>query len=560
MSLNEELEKYNLALMNAKKKEIPIGIDEFEENKQESIPDSTNNELVNGYYNHLSQKEEQMNIPTRIDPIVETKFSYADDGNGYVNTLSSTEKALRTNPGSNINTTIPMQDELANRETQEINSILDTNMKSIDMEEGKKGLPAVMSKQDEINIGLQLLQKDTVYSLLNQYYEPDFYKINSRKPDTTDTTFESLGVKSNLDLKEDQGRAIVPYVGYDFDRVPDAIYNNRVNVEFKDGPFSFLLGKTAKVKIDDRYTQKDTPKENGTNIVEDEGGGAFIFYNNKANPEQSRKKYVTEWKQENEEFANNKFGDKYSVGFIYVLPIDSLDSSTGREKIAIPFQFNPEISEGSYQARYNAITILSRIGELQSYTGSNLSSLEISSRYEVLAREGSTENSSSYMSMYTPSYIRKIENLYRSLVLPYRGEIDGVSTYVRPPMIKVVLGDMFTHPVETDLKYDGGIPELEGKRKKITSVGGLTDSYSLDDGIFKQKFRTYVATSVTIRKNLQEDKIIIMNNQLLNTAGFTVSLSLLEVNQNYGNNEMSDFETYYKEAIKTDTKQFSYGG
>lgn len=273
------------------------------------------------------------------------------------------------------------------------------------------------------------------------------------------------------------------------------------------------------------------------------------------------KKDIADWKSTIDNYDKIiKYRSLYNIGFIYVIPFDSYTQITGdavKQTFRIPFQFNPIINESAYTAKYNAISILSRIGDLQAYTGSSLSTLELTARFEVMNKCHEPTNPGNWMDFATINNIRMIENQLRSLVLPYTNDIgDGGDTtnsyYVRPPMLKIVLGDMFTHPTQ----YAGQLVQ-DGITNVLPTAFGSEMTTSINDTIFKSNFKTYVASSVSIKKDLMEDKIIISNKcQLLNTAGFTASISLLEVSQNYSDSGISDFNSYYnimKERYQKDT-------
>ncbi len=433
-----------------------------------------------------------------------------------------------------------------------------------------------------VSLAFDQLMKNSVNQILNAFPDPEFSKKDKRNPKLDNQTYSKYFPSKKL--SEEEENKLVPYVAYDLNykdyegEKQNGILVKKIEVELEDkqGFLGQLTGADLKnvAQPSSDYYDPDNyvPKKN--NVLEENGvfknitinkGSAFEKENENGfvfkNTKYTRK---SDWKTNIESFRMNKYGDIWSIGFIYAIPFDSFDNTSDietRKRFRIPFQYNPEISESSYQAKYSAISILSRIGELQAYTGSSLSTLEITSRYDVLTNQTSLYgdkkyNTSSWDNYATLINIRRLENLYRSLVFPYANEINiseenKQSYYVRPPMLKVVLGDIFTHPIETNLSF--------GENGKITSISNISNTTEITDDIYKGKFKTYVATSVNIKKNLQEDKIVMMNGQLSNTASFVVSLSLLEVSQNYSDNSISDFETYYSQAVSNSITDFDYG-
>jgi len=299
----------------------------------------------------------------------------------------------------------------------------------------------------------------------------------------------------------------------------------------------------------------------------------FVFVNGKNSKAQSiinnescyGYKNIDGWKTDiNEYDQNTKYPNIYQIGFIYVIPYDSFSAQSNSKRFRIPFQYNPEINEGGYQANYQAISILSRMGDLQTYTGTKLSTVEITSNYEILTKKEFNDSSiyskdSNWNAYATDQNIRRIENLYRSLVMPYTNEFNvsqdtnnNANTcytkyYVRPPMIKIVLGDIFTHPTSSDFtNFESGNSWAGMDRNSISTIS-----------ILNKNFKTYVASSVSIKKSLQDNKITFDNNKnLLNTASFQVSLSLLEVSQEYNDAPLSDFNAYYNMAVSNQHEAF----
>uniref|UniRef100_UPI0039B83C3D hypothetical protein n=1 Tax=Candidatus Ruminimicrobium bovinum TaxID=3242779 RepID=UPI0039B83C3D len=70
------------------------------------------------------------------------------------------------------------------------------------------------------------------------------------------------------------------------------------------------------------------------------------------------------------------------LGCLYVKPWYNSD---GLENFYVPFEFKPEISEGNMAAKYQAENLLNRLGSMMVYTGTELSTLTLSTTYIALA-------------------------------------------------------------------------------------------------------------------------------------------------------------------------------
>lgn len=224
--------------------------------------------------------------------------------------------------------------------------------------------------------------------------------------------------------------------------------------------------------------------------------------------------------------ANEKRPDAFSLGYLLVIPQGNDD-----KMFKIPFEFIPEIKEGSYTAHYNAQTVLARLGNLQNFSHSELSTPSITAKYYVLYEEDRMSRvPDSWMSIFTLDKIQKIQRMYESLVMPKfpKSEEDSVNnpfTYNRPPFIKVMIGgegtNLFTYPKGSSVKGDN----------------------------INSKYKTYLATSVSIDKDLTQPLILGKGGTIIDTFGFTVTLELLEVTQSYMS-MYPDYEAYFKSFQK----------
>ena len=218
--------------------------------------------------------------------------------------------------------------------------------------------------------------------------------------------------------------------------------------------------------------------------------------------------------------------NNYGIGYMIVEPADF----TGKfERFKIDFEFNPEIDEGSLKARYDTATILNRIGQLETYVGTDSMTASMKLKYRVLSRDNKKGNS--WMSKWTLDYIQQIEMALRALTVP--ASIDNRTT--RPPVLRIELGshsNLFKFPVlinqnqkwryfiATDVKinkfYDGSSYYLEDSIQRNTSDNYKNQSYNL---------------------------------YARDTMGFDADISLTEVKKSYFS-YYPNFNDYYDSVVK----------
>ena len=232
--------------------------------------------------------------------------------------------------------------------------------------------------------------------------------------------------------------------------------------------------------------------------------------------------------------------NNYNLGYMIVEPADF----TGKfKKFKIDFQFNPEITEGSLKARYDSTTILNRIGQLETYVGTDSITPTIKLQYRVLSRDD--KKGRSWMSKWTLPYIQQIEMALRSLTVP--ANIENRTT--RPPVIRIEMGDksnLFKFPILTNKT---------------------------------QRWRYFIATDVNINKffdgnpyyiddSLERDFYNGYKNQSYNLyardmMGFDVDISLTEVKKSYFI-YYPNFNDYYDSVVNNSNQDslqnFIYNG
>ena len=209
------------------------------------------------------------------------------------------------------------------------------------------------------------------------------------------------------------------------------------------------------------------------------------------------------------------------IGNIYIQPIDG--TSPGK----IPFEFNVQIQESGQGAKYQAISILSRLGNLQAYTGTESLSINLNTKYIATAASNAKAEVEldGWMTGFTLVDIQKYELLYRSLTLPDfpdEGSISAGYKYSRPPIVKIVMGKqqeptIGTTPFANLLTYPRQV--LNNKLTNQTSF---------------RNYKTFITTNVNINKNLEEMPSFLDDDGfILDVIGYDVSLTLIEVTPAY---------------------------
>lgn len=194
------------------------------------------------------------------------------------------------------------------------------------------------------------------------------------------------------------------------------------------------------------------------------------------------------------------------LGYIYIKPFWNY-SNAREEDFKIPFEFTPEISEGAVQANYATETLLNRLGQYHVYTGTNLSTLNITLTYEALApdtldAEGEAELGKQYgtdawMFYWTNNRIEAIEMQLRSLVFAdVTSSSDGV--LIKPPLIEVHLENSDGE----DFDSVGDLYKYPGNKGSDNYVGPdyLKISAVLSENGQASRYKKYIVNSVQIEK------------------------------------------------------------
>lgn len=223
----------------------------------------------------------------------------------------------------------------------------------------------------------------------------------------------------------------------------------------------------------------------------------------------------------------------WEIGSLYVLPVTA-------DKVSpkyVPFQFNPTIQESGMSARYTAVTVLSRIGNLQSFVGVDNLNVTLNTSYFPVSRIKEEP--------FSMQDIQLIELVYRSLVLPWFSSSETEASqyrYSKPPLIKVIMGNKSrVNKSTTELKTTNApysnlltYPDDVLGDKKGSIQGDL------------RHFKTFIATSCSITRDESMPYFLDKDDDYLlkDTFGFNVSMNLTEVTPSY-HQIFPNFRDYY---------------
>ena len=254
--------------------------------------------------------------------------------------------------------------------------------------------------------------------------------------------------------------------------------------------------------------------------------------------------------------SNRWFDETNSIGNIYVMPplreLARTESINSKKDVAfkIPLQNSLKFEQTSRSAAWTAIQFFGRIGDVQQYsrTGS-LDAITVTTKYFYDGGD------------FTMAKIQDIEMAYRSLVLPAEmsdnylndgspeaKEASNYYYFTRPPVINIVLG-------KNKDDEENGKPiiskasdiNIRGVYKNLfTDIRTKYDIEEEQPYTHEIYYKNFIVTSVSIDKNQEEYNYYIdeKNSDYLDTTGFTVTLTLLEIDANYIGS-MPSFNNYY---------------
>lgn len=244
------------------------------------------------------------------------------------------------------------------------------------------------------------------------------------------------------------------------------------------------------------------------------------------------------------------------LGGLYVEPYynsynssnDSTLIKSSLEQFLIPFQFNPVINDGGYEAKYQTEELMGRLLQVRSYIGTNSNTVTLETKYLITTDSALSYLSDMYsrnnwMNFWGSERLYTIENQYRKLVLPFIKSDQGI--FVRPPIVRIKFG------------YD----ESKGHENVSTlfNYHDTTDCFevtkTLDEATSEKR---YIVTNLQINPIDQNgfdyyiDYEGSSDGYLSYRRGFTVSLTLAETTKNF----LDTVPNYYNYS-KAVEKQFS---
>lgn len=250
--------------------------------------------------------------------------------------------------------------------------------------------------------------------------------------------------------------------------------------------------------------------------------------------------------------------DYRKIGCLYIEPYYN---GGDIECFQIPFEFNPTINDGGYEAKYQTQELLGRILSVRSYIGTDSSTVTLETTYMVLHDDDFyvVDGSTNWMHDWTTEQIEKIEQLYRSLVMPYINASYG--TFVRPPIIRIKLrgysssGEISRIDTKDEsevnpndnVEYVGDL--FKYPKSTLTNNNILYVTKNLENNNTREK--RYVATNLQISP-LEDDSLSYQYHYKQNGEysrvwrryGFKVNLTLAETTRNFLDQPPS-FKQYY---------------
>lgn len=232
----------------------------------------------------------------------------------------------------------------------------------------------------------------------------------------------------------------------------------------------------------------------------------------------------------------NRVNSKFRrIGGLYIEPFFN---GGALKSFEIPFEFNPTITESGSVATYSEENVMGRILKLRSYVSSDAPTVTINAKYFVTADDDAKLRNdrwlNGWMSDWTVEKLRKVENQFRSLTLPYISD----ANFVRPPIVRIKM---------RSIAYNTAKKDRDEETAEAVTVGDLFRYPSVENKIqitshFESKTRDkrYVVTNVTVAPldsskfgtsygyhDLNERFSIVKRN------GFEVTLTLAETTKNF---------------------------
>ena len=242
--------------------------------------------------------------------------------------------------------------------------------------------------------------------------------------------------------------------------------------------------------------------------------------------------------------AENSRFSKDVLGGLYVEPYYNSYNSDGGEKLdtlkqfLIPFQFNPIINDGGYEAKYQTEELMGRLLQVRSYVGTNSNTITLETKYlittpsmvdyltNIKLNELDYYSNDNWMNNWDSEKLYEIENQYRKLVLPFIKSDKGI--FVRPPIVRIQFG-------------------YNNEKNGLMNVSTLFNYHNTDDCFEVTETldeatseKRYIVTNLQINPIDQNgfdyyiDYSKSSNSHYLSyRRGFTVNLTLAETTKNF---------------------------
>ena len=446
---------------------------------------------------------------------------------------------------------------------------------------GGFGLAGMIERLSGVTETMPSLEEIVSLNLIN------YYNMYTAKPGRIVTdryhkyNFITPNIDDNLDgnRNKDSNKSLFEYIQKGTELLNSGI--NYASSWFDGTKISGLVGKLGKKKVSIYDGFFDGSSDNGKDdkgnvknsfiisLKRTEQEKEIVIYDNGVEKiqdyiEQAQDAIKERIKLENirGKTVNNLLGGLYVEPYFNSLAakLDSEGASEngGLECYTIPFQFNPVINDGGYEAKYQVEDLMGRLVQVRSYTGTNPNTITLETKYLATNSEQNKERNNSgehWMEEWTPDALFEIENKYKKLVLPFIYSKHGV--FVRPPIVRINFGYN---------QGDNNKDHVDNSSSKEATISTLFNYGNIDDCIeITNKIDKFTSEKRYIVTNLQINPINadgfdyyinynVKNNKNDETKsfrrGFSVSLTLAETTKNFLDS-VPNYYNYSKSISKT---------
>ena len=232
-----------------------------------------------------------------------------------------------------------------------------------------------------------------------------------------------------------------------------------------------------------------------------------------------------------------------NLGALHVYPVNPGGEGGISAKYTIPFMFNAKINSSGMSAKFEASSLLSRTGDIQSYIKTDTAQINLTTRYQVLSvsksknaaipnvYKGDHSGTGAWMEDFTLSNLQKIEMAYRGLVYPQSSKEQA--SFFRPPVVKIVYGN--ANKVLDGQSFDESVP--------FNNL--LTYPYVMANRT-KNYHKSFIVTKIDIKKDWDMSPLILNENNdgILDLQAFDINMSLVEIDPMYIG-ILPSFEDFY---------------